>query len=119
MNVMIVLFIFSVDRTPPVVACPLDQTFEVAFGNTGRQVTWNLPTVTDNSGSFFLVSNTNNPNDVFQVGTNQVTYTYSDAANNENSCSFRVIIVQGSAFLFECFLFSSVQLCVRFSCFAS
>ena len=51
-----------------------------------------LPTVTDNSGNFFFVTSTNNPNDFFNVGSNLVTYTYRDAANNVNICSFTVLI---------------------------
>ncbi|XP_033636185.1 tyrosine-protein kinase receptor Tie-2-like isoform X2 [Asterias rubens] len=88
----VVLITAEVDNEPPVVTCPDNIAFEVPFGGTGRQVTWQLPTVSDNSGNFFFVSSTNNPNDFFSVGSNIVTYTYSDAASNQNSCSFTVLI---------------------------
>ncbi|XP_033626652.1 uncharacterized protein LOC117289582 isoform X20 [Asterias rubens] len=87
-----VLITAAVDNIPPVVTCPDNINFEVPFGGTGRQVTWQLPTVTDNSGNFFFVSSTNNPNDFFSVGSNIVTYTYRDNSNNQNSCSFTVLI---------------------------
>ena len=80
------------DNIPPVVTCPDNIAFEVPFGGTGRQVTWQQPTVTDNSGNFFFVSSSNNPNDFFSVGSTIVTYTYRDNSNNQNSCSFTVLI---------------------------
>ena len=87
------------DNIPPVVTCPDNIAFEVPFGGTGRQVTWQLPTVSDNSGNFFFVSSSNNPNDFFSVGSNSVTYTYSDDAGNRNSCSFTVVITAAGKLL--------------------
>ena len=90
----------SLDATPPVVTCPDDIRSEVPIGTSFRRETWALPTVTDNSGSFFLVSSNYDPNDVFQVGETIVTYTYRDAANNVNSCSFTIMIVEGKVCYF-------------------
>lgn len=94
-------FFFSGDRIPPVVNCPADREFEVAFGETGRRVNWSLPTVTDNSGTTtFFVSSTTTPNDFFPVGSSTITYTYRDASYNTNSCSFTVVIVEGENLCF-------------------
>ena len=87
---------FSVDGIPPQVTCPADISHEIPFGTSGRQVSWSLPTITENAGSFTLVSSTNNPNDVFRVGSFLVTYTYRDTANNIGTCSFTVTITTGT-----------------------
>ncbi|XP_071789474.1 adhesion G-protein coupled receptor G7-like [Asterias amurensis] len=86
--------IVSRDSTPPVVTCPADFSSEVQIGSSGKQESWALPTVTDNSGSFFYVSSTHNPNDFFPVGETTIMYTYRDASNNINTCSFTLTIVE-------------------------
>ena len=95
------LRVFSVDRTPPMVSCPADVTFEVDLGSGGKRVNWNEPTVSDNSGYFTLVSKSHDPNDVFQVGITVVIYIYNDFNNNVNSCSFIVSIVEGNTVCFN------------------
>ncbi|XP_033628133.1 hyalin-like isoform X2 [Asterias rubens] len=84
----------SFDSTPPVVTCPADVSSDVPNGTFSKQESWTLPTVTDNSGSFFLVSSTYNPNDFFPVGETTIMYTYRDASNNINTCSFTITIVE-------------------------
>ena len=76
------------------VVCPDNMAFTIDFGSGGRRVTWTDPTVSDNSGSVTLVSNTHNSNDLFQVGQTTVTYIYRDASNNRNQCSFTVTITE-------------------------
>ena len=88
----------SLDSTPPVVTCPAVFSSEVPIGSFGKQESWALPTVTDNSGSFFYVSSTHNPNDFFPVGETTIVYTYGDASNNINTCSFTLTIVEGKVF---------------------
>ena len=89
---------FSVDGTPPTVTCPADVTFDTVFGGVRRRVNWTEPTVSDNLGNFTLVSKSHNPNDFFNIGIAVVTYTYKDASNNVNSCTFTVSIVEGNTF---------------------
>ncbi|XP_022082334.1 uncharacterized protein LOC110974776 isoform X2 [Acanthaster planci] len=82
------------DAIPPVVTCPANINEIVQFGAGGAVITWLAPTVTDNSGSFSLVENTNNPGDFLLTGQTIVTYRYRDPAGNENSCSFTVTIME-------------------------
>ena len=96
-DLMSLLINFPVDRTPPMVTCPTDVTVEVDLGSGGRRVNWNEPTVSDNSGYFTLASNSHNPNDLLEVGLTVIAYVYTDAANNLNTCSFTVSIVEGKS----------------------
>ncbi|XP_038068270.1 uncharacterized protein LOC119737763 isoform X5 [Patiria miniata] len=82
------------DNIPPVVAvCPNDITEFVPFLSTGTTVTWTEPTVTDNSGAFDTIQ-TRASGSFFVVGEETVTYTFRDAANNENECMFVVRVIQ-------------------------
>ncbi|XP_038069618.1 uncharacterized protein LOC119738747 isoform X6 [Patiria miniata] len=87
-----------VDRVPPVLNCPSNIIQEVTSGNqNGIQVSWNVPTATDNSGAapnVFLTSNSQQtPGSFFAFGTYTITYTASDGAGNSMSCSFTVNVV--------------------------
>ncbi|XP_071826210.1 uncharacterized protein [Apostichopus japonicus] len=80
------------DVTPPVISgCPSDIFRTVEIGTTGFTVFWTEPTATDDSGTAFLVSQSNSPG-VFLVGTTTVTYRYADPAGNEAVCTFDVIV---------------------------
>jgi uncharacterized protein YjdB len=61
-------------------------------GTCGAIVTWTPPTASDNSGSVDLESNFE-PGDFFPVGTTRVTYTATDPAGNQATCSFDVTVV--------------------------
>ncbi|XP_038047521.1 hyalin-like [Patiria miniata] len=87
-----------VDRVPPVLNCPPNIIQEVTSGNgNGIEVSWNVPTATDNSGAapnVFLTSNSQQtPGSFFAFGTYTITYTASDGAGNSVSCSFTVNVV--------------------------
>ncbi|XP_071488833.1 hyalin-like [Diadema antillarum] len=83
------------DNVPPQVQCPNDITSIVLAGTAGEVVTWNLPTVSDNSGVVIFVSSTANPGDFFPIGGTTVIYNYQDPSGNANSCSFTVTINVG------------------------
>ena len=55
-------------------------------------VTWTDPTATDNSGITPTVTQTHQSGDSFNVGTTMVTYTFTDMAGNQATCTFSVSI---------------------------
>ncbi|XP_072169503.1 uncharacterized protein [Diadema setosum] len=83
------------DNVPPQVQCPADITSIVLAGTAGEVVTWNMPTVSDNSGVVIFVSSTANPGDFFPIGGTTVIYNYQDPSGNTNFCSFTVTINVG------------------------
>ncbi|XP_072168935.1 hyalin-like [Diadema setosum] len=83
------------DNVPPQVQCPNNITSIVLAGTAGEVVTWNLPTVSDNSGVVIFVSSTANPGDFFPIGGTTVIYNYQDPSGNTNACSFTVTINVG------------------------
>ncbi len=81
-----------VDVTPPVLsACPADITVECEFG--GNTVTFTEPTAVDDCDGAVAVVCTPPSGSVFTLGTTTVTCTATDAAGNQSSCSFDVIVV--------------------------
>ncbi|XP_038047520.1 hyalin-like [Patiria miniata] len=88
----------SVDNVPPVINCPANIIQEVTTGNrNGVEVTWNLPTATDNSGSTPTVILTSDqqlgPGAFFQFGSYTIAYSAVDGASNSAECSFTVTVV--------------------------
>ena len=84
---------FSADSTPPVIEQLNDIIITITSGQANiAQVTWQEPSVSDNSGTATLVSRTRAPNSFFQVGTTPVTYTYTDPSGNTASMTFNVIV---------------------------
>src|SRR5262249_49004879 len=83
------------DNTPPLVSqCPNNITVQTGAGSTtcSKQVSWTEPTAVDNCGGIVTVQKNHSPGDVFSVGTTQVTYTFTDAANNQSTCTFSVTV---------------------------
>ncbi|HEY0655634.1 MAG TPA: HYR domain-containing protein [Chryseosolibacter sp.] len=86
--------VIVVDRTAPVLAnCPASITASTSDGCTAS-VTWVPPSVTDNCQ--VTISSTHQPGASFSIGTTRVTYTATDAAGNQASCSFDVIVTDGT-----------------------
>ncbi len=80
------------DGEAPVISnLPTIATATVASGSTTAVATWEEPTASDNVGVVSFTS-TANSGDAFPVGLNTVTYTARDAAGNETSESFDVIV---------------------------
>merc|ERR1711962_9607 len=80
------------DNVAPVIAnCPTDRTETLATGTSAVSVFWTEPTATDNSGSVTSTS-TNSPGEAFGAGSTTVTYTFTDAANNQAICSFVITV---------------------------
>lgn len=86
-------FCFLEDTTPPsITGCPVQPVVEqVELGTAGTFVTWTPPTATDLSDPVTVNVN-QNPGSFFLVGTMAITYTFTDAANNQNFCTFDVVV---------------------------
>ncbi|KAJ8041635.1 Hyalin [Holothuria leucospilota] len=82
------------DETIPVITgCPGPVLAQVPIGQTTVEVTWVAPSATDNSGEAVSVALTGGVSgDEFPVGTFTITYTFTDASQNEAVCSFPVIV---------------------------
>ncbi|KAJ8041572.1 Hyalin [Holothuria leucospilota] len=78
----------TVDTTPPTISnCPTEASTVVELGITRGFVIWIEPTATDLSGSVTTSSN-RQPGEIFNLGDTVITYTFTDASGNENTCVF-------------------------------
>ena len=84
------------DTTPPVIACPANQIITTSATSTTVTFTGsNAATGTDNSGGLVTFTYSPTSGSTFSVGTTLVTATGSDPSNNEATCTFDVIVIQG------------------------
>ena len=85
-----------IDTTAPVISgCPTSAiTVTAPNGAMNAPVTWTSPTATDASGEIIQTS-THTSGQQFAVGTTTVTYTFGDAAGNQATCSFDVVVTAG------------------------
>jgi uncharacterized delta-60 repeat protein len=82
--------VYVPDLTPPIIACPGDQTVSADIGQCyASAVVLGTPIASDNSGS---VTVTNDAPAQFSVGTNVVTWTAVDPSGNSNLCTQLVIV---------------------------
>lgn len=79
------------NTAPSVVSCPNDITVS-ATGNCESIANWEIPEFTDNCDIDLSITSSHNPREMFPLGTTLVTYTATDDAGNEKSCSFNVIV---------------------------
>ncbi len=81
------------DEIPPTTAnCPNPAPVNANLGGCQANVTWTLPTFTDNCpGNVFVIS-THAPGSTFFFDSTLVTYTATDAAGNIGVCSFYVVV---------------------------
>ncbi|MEN2284533.1 HYR domain-containing protein, partial [Algoriphagus sp. SE2] len=79
------------NENPTISDCPVEVIVETDPENCGAIVNWIEPTASDNSGSVTLTSNFE-PGTIFPVGITTVVYTARDAAGNQSTCSFNVIV---------------------------
>ena len=71
----------------------------VPFLSTGTTVSWTAPTADDNSGAF-ETTQTRASGTFFATGVSvPVTYTFTDASNNQATCTFTVRVFQQSKLL--------------------
>lgn len=84
------------DKTGPTFTeCPSDIEVEATSG-CEVPVSWTPPTATDNCDGNPDVMSTHMPGDVFRIGTTAVSYTASDEGGNTVTCSFNVIVADGT-----------------------
>ncbi len=83
------------DNTPPILEnCPSDMTVDVSPDCETAEVSWTLPTFTDDCTPPGTLNSTHNPGDPFPVGTTTVTYTAIDNSGNESpSCNFNITVL--------------------------
>ena len=79
-------------QSPVVVNCPADITIGNAADACGANVSWVVPTATDNCGGFVSSFSNYSPGAFFPVGTTAVTYTFTDASGNDTTCTFNVTV---------------------------
>lgn len=81
------------ESSPVLISCPDDITVATSDGNTAVPASWLVPQAVDDSG-VVNVDNNNGPGDLFNLGTNTVTYTFTDNAGNFVVCSFDVNVIR-------------------------
>ena len=79
------------DIIPPTVTCPATITQSTDAGKCSAVVFYTA-TATDNNPGVVLVC-TPPPGSTFPVGTNTVVCVATDAAGNQSSCSFKIVVV--------------------------
>ncbi len=83
--------VIVVDNTPPTITCPSNISTQVLPGVTTAAVNFPLPVASDTCSTASVVcvppSGTS-----FPLGTNTVTCTATDAANNQSVCTFHVMV---------------------------
>ena len=81
------------DPPPVIVNGPSNILVQTGAGNANcsATATWTPPTAVDNCPGVALTSNFH-PGDIFMVGTNTVTYTATDSANQSTNYSFTVTV---------------------------
>jgi hypothetical protein len=81
------------DQSPTVVGCPGDIEADSDPDYCGATVTWTEPTALDNcDGPLTYQTRSHTPGSIFQVGTTQVSYTFSDSEGNQEECVFEIIV---------------------------
>ena len=73
----------------------MSMMYTISLGIQSRQVTWEEPTATDDSGANPTVTQTRTPGDTFPVGTTQVSYIFTDMSGNQAICMFAITIGKG------------------------
>ena len=87
-----------IDNVAPVISnCPAGASSTAATGEMSAIVTWVTPTATDNSGVAPQVVASHNSGDVFDVGSTEVTYTFTDGSGNSAVCQFTVTVTAGKS----------------------
>lgn len=87
-------FFVTVERTdkiPPLVECK-NFTEEISKEDQEKNVHFEEPVASDNSGHVIITSQSHHPGDVFPLGETTVTYNFSDESGNSVKCSFTVVV---------------------------
>ena len=90
--------------TPPIIMCPDDVIIEAATNEDGRNVTWNMPTVVDNTGeesAIMVIPAIKSPWRI-RIGSVTLRYVATDSAGNKAQCNFEITVVGKFVCLFVC-----------------
>lgn len=85
----------SPDITPPDITCPADITTSVPIGTCSAVVAVSDPVYSDNCAGMVTLSSTLPPGNEFQLGTNLVYFTATDASANSATCLMEVLVSGG------------------------
>lgn len=84
-------FVTVIDNEDPVFSnCPMDITVANATGMCNQDVSWTIPTATDNCSAAVVASHA--PGSNFPVGTTTVQYIATDPAGNTDTCRFTITV---------------------------
>ncbi|XP_028973250.2 sushi, von Willebrand factor type A, EGF and pentraxin domain-containing protein 1 isoform X3 [Esox lucius] len=83
------------DFEPPWIQCPRDVVAETDERHGTANISWNVPTATDNSGEEVLVQvkPVYSPPQLFPIGEERITYVTTDRAGNQANCTFTVTVI--------------------------
>lgn len=84
------------DTIKPTLSCPANITTSTASGSCTKAVNYAVPVAIDNCEGATVVCNPVSGS-TFQKGVTTVTCTATDAAGNQNSCSFTVTVIDTQA----------------------
>ncbi|XP_033625617.1 hyalin-like isoform X1 [Asterias rubens] len=94
-NCSFVVSVQSVDDVPPVITgCPANMVLDLPLTQPNIVVRWTEPSAMDESGEAPSLIKTHTPGDSFLEGVTRVRYTFSDDRNNQEECSFDIIVVR-------------------------
>jgi hypothetical protein len=85
------------DATAPVIACPASITVGNDVDKCGANVTYSIPTATDDCPNVTLSRTGLASGAFFPVGSTTVVYTATDVAGNTATCSFTVTVMDMQA----------------------
>ncbi|MBN3306145.1 SVEP1 protein, partial [Amia calva] len=87
------------DTEPPQINCPKDIMTETMEHHNSANVSWIIPSATDNSGEEVSVQVTPIfiPPHLFPIGNIRITYMATDSAGNRANCSFNVKVIDVEA----------------------
>jgi hypothetical protein len=80
-----------IDSTPPIIACPNDQTLDFADAS-GAIATFQVTILSDNCPGVTAVCIPSSGS-IFPIGTNNVTCVATDLSGNKASCRFSIIVL--------------------------
>ncbi|KAG8130469.1 hypothetical protein E2320_017145, partial [Naja naja] len=86
---------FCKDIEPPQISCPNDIETSTLENQNSANISWQIPDAADNSRDEVLVQVTPAfiPPYLFPIGEVDITYTATDRAGNEASCSFKIKVI--------------------------
>ena len=85
------LLLFAKDAQAPTLTCPLNQSLETNPGLPTAVVTWQIPSVADNSGVIPKVTCNPRSGSEFSIGQTLVVCEAVDESNNNSTCIFQVV----------------------------